>query len=79
MKEYSPPKAGKILQSAFNLPENTISFTLRVTPGEAIATIEYLADIEAMQIITRHFSLVERDDLGPSENTQSPNCENSSH
>lgn len=60
--EYSPRVIGNILAERFNLPENTVSFSLKVSPGEAIVTIDMLASIETAEFITKKFRLVPIDD-----------------
>jgi len=60
--EYSSKTIGNILAEKFNLPENTVSFSLKVSPGEAIVTIDMLASIEAAEFITQRFRLVQIDD-----------------
>lgn len=56
----SPQQAGLILLEKFNLPEHTRSFTLRVTPNEAVAVIEHDVLQETMETITTEFDLVKR-------------------
>lgn len=56
----TPRQAAMILLEKLNLPERTRSFTLRVTPEDAVVTLEYDPDPTTMEVITAEFDLVKR-------------------
>lgn len=62
MQNLTPREVGTILLRNLNLPKFTRSFTLRVTPEDAVVTLEYDPDPDTMEVITAQFDLVPRHD-----------------
>lgn len=56
----TPRQVATILLEKLNLPERTRSFNLKVTPDDAVVTIEYDPDPATMDTITTEFDLVKR-------------------
>ena len=56
----TPRQVAMILLEKLNLPERTRSFTLKVTPDDAVVTLEYDPDPATMEVITVEFDMVRR-------------------